>query len=323
MSRRAPVTTVRLGGRPDQPLLLLGPALGTSARALWAPAAEHLAEHFQVVAWDLPGHGTNTTPVEEPFTMAELAAGVLEAVGSMGGLQPPTVHYAGVDVGGVVGLHLVLDAPGRVATATLLATGAVAGGLDPLPAPGPVAGPTAEAGYAAVCGALAESDVRRRLRRVDAPVLAVAGADDATTPVGSVREVADGVQDGRLVVLDGAGHLAPADAPGEVARLVREHALGPLPTTVEELGRELRQLGGRGPGAPETGGLDPRSASLVALTASVVAGRHEDLADEARLARERGVSVDEIAELLLHTAHVCGVAVAEAALEVLRAELAG
>ena len=36
-------------------------------------------------------------------------------------------------------------------------------------------------------------------------------------------QIADGVADGRLVVLDGVAHLAPAEAPEVVARLIREH----------------------------------------------------------------------------------------------------
>ena len=59
------------------PLLLLGNSIGTSATALWAASAAFLGERFHVVAWDLPGHGRNTDPVSEGFSMAELAAGVM------------------------------------------------------------------------------------------------------------------------------------------------------------------------------------------------------------------------------------------------------
>lgn len=321
MSHRAPVTAVRLGGRPDQPLLLLGPALGTTAQATWAAAAGHLTEQFQVVAWDLPGHGTNTTPLEEPFTMAGLAAGVLEVVDTMsGGLQPPTFHYAGVDVGGAVGLQLLLDAPGRVESATLLATGATSGprGED---AP---TGVDAQ-GYAAVRAALAGSDVRRRLGRVAAPVLAVVGSGDPPARLEAMREIADGVPDGRLVVVEGLGHLTPLDAPAEVARLVREHALGPPDPTVDDLARELRAVAGPVPGGagPTGAGLDERSLALVTLAALVASGQHDSLPDEVRSARRLGVGVEEITDLLLETAHRCGVPLAEAAFDTVRSALAG
>ena len=44
-------------------------------------------------------------------------------------------------------------------------------------------------------------------------MLAVAGSDDLPTPPECLRRIASGVKDGRLVVLDGVGHLAPAEAP--------------------------------------------------------------------------------------------------------------
>jgi len=54
----SPVPTLAgtpLGGRG--PRLLVGPALGTSAATLWARCAAELADHFEVIGWDLPGHG--------------------------------------------------------------------------------------------------------------------------------------------------------------------------------------------------------------------------------------------------------------------------
>ena len=65
--------------RAELPLLVLGPSLGTSARSLWGDCATHLTDAFDVLAWDLPGHGHNRSVPEEPFTMAELAAGVLRS----------------------------------------------------------------------------------------------------------------------------------------------------------------------------------------------------------------------------------------------------
>jgi 3-oxoadipate enol-lactonase/4-carboxymuconolactone decarboxylase len=62
--------------------------------------------------------------------------------------------------------------------------------------------------------------VRDQLDRVRAPVLAVAGEHDAVTPVANLEEIAAGVPDGRLVVVDDAGHLVPAEAPVTTARLL-------------------------------------------------------------------------------------------------------
>ena len=81
----------------------------------------------------------------------------------------------------------------------------------------------------AVCEALAAFDVTDRLDEIDVPVLAVAGRLDQPTPPESLAAVADGVQQGRLEVLEDVAHLAPAEAPVEVARLLTDHAGGHRP----------------------------------------------------------------------------------------------
>ncbi|MGZ4436855.1 MAG: bifunctional 3-oxoadipate enol-lactonase/4-carboxymuconolactone decarboxylase PcaDC [Nocardioidaceae bacterium] len=372
------VTAVRLGGRPDLPLLVLGPSLGTSATTLWSAAAEHLARDFQVVAWDLPGHGTNRIPLDEDesVTIPSLAGDVLELVDSLAdGFGPARFHYAGDSVGGAVGLQLLLDAPQRVASATLLCTGARIGSPESwqervadLRATGTAGLVSASAarwfgpgfldrqpergsallhalqdadddGYAAVCGALATFDVRDRLGEITTPVLAVAGATDAVTPPSGLALVAEGVADGRLVVLDGVGHLAPVEAPEVVARLIREQAYGGperddmTVAQVREQGMAVRRevLGtehvDRATAAATDltsdfqefiteyawggiwtrPGLDRRSRSLVTLTALVARGHHEELAMHVRAARTNGVAVEEIKEVLLQTAIYCGV----------------
>ena len=207
-----------------------------------------------------------------------------------------------------------------------------------------------------MCGALAGFDVRHRLGRIAAPVLAVAGAEDLATPPDSLREIADGVQDGRLVVLDGVAHLAPVEAPAAVARLVRDHALGPVApgrdeltvAQVREAGMAVRRevLGDAHVDratAAATGltaelqelvteyawggiwtrpGLDRHSRSLIALTALVARGHHEELATHVRAARTNGVSVEEIKELLLQTAIYCGVPDATTAFRIAQSTLA-
>lgn len=279
------VTLVRLGGRPDQPLLVLGPALDAPAATLWSATAERLAAHFQVVGWDLPGQGTNTLAPTPDLGVAGLARSVLSAVDDLiGGFQPATFHYAGVSVGGAVGLQLMLDAPHRVASATLLSTGARIGAA------------TDEA-YAAVCGAPARFDVRHRLGRIAAPVLVVAGSVDDATPSEAMHQIADGVTRGRLVVLDGIAHHAPVQAPEEVARLVREHALGPAEPE------------------PEVG-LGERSRALVTLTALVVSGRLAELDPHLRAALTHGVSAGEIEELLHLAAADGGLPETEATLRI-------
>ena len=181
------ITAVRLTGarhRAELPLLVLGPSLGTSAAQLWAEASRGLTGDFDVVAWDLPGHGHNRALPEAPLTLAELAEGVLAVVDEIllqrdeaGG----SFAYVGEGVGGAVGLQLLLDQPRRVRDVVLL-------------------GPAARRGDAAPAAGLAAYDVS--------------------------EVAAGGVRPDGLVLLDGVAGLSAAEAPEEVARLVREHVLG-------------------------------------------------------------------------------------------------
>ena len=206
-----------------------------------------------------------------------------------------------------------------------------------------------------MCGALAEFDVRDRLAEIGAPVLAVAGAEDVATPVENLREIAEGVKDGRLVVLDGVAHLAPAEAPSVVARLLREHLLGEPASSDDRTVQEVRDAGmvvrrevlgdahvDRATAATTDftrdfqelitqyawgsiwtrPGLDRRSRSMITLTALVARGHHEELAMHVRAARTNGLSVEEIKEVLLQSAIYCGVPDANTAFRIAQQVLA-
>ena len=124
MSTVPSITATALGPPgPGKPLLLLGPAIGTTAGTLWTRCAAELAAEFEVLAWDLPGHG-RSAPATDGFSIAELAEGVLALV------EPGRpMLYAGDSMGAAVGLQLLLDHPDRVTAAALLCTGARIGSL--------------------------------------------------------------------------------------------------------------------------------------------------------------------------------------------------
>lgn len=384
------ITVVRLTGarhRSELPMLVLGPSLGTSAATLWTACAAGLTDAFDVVAWDLPGHGHNRGVPEEPFTMAELATGVLRVVDDVlteRGQPRGPFFYAGDSVGGAVGLQLLLDTPDRVAAAVLLCTGAQIGSADlwagrigqvsvsgtPVMVSGSAErwfGPgfvereperasallhalsdTVDEGYLQVCGALSAYDVRDQLGRITAPVLAVAGSVDVATPPDKLREIADGVKDGRYVELEGVAHLAPAEVPDVVARLLREHFLGEVPRAEESAGMSVRRevLGGAHVDRAIAGttdftrdfqelvtayawgdiwtrpGLDRRSRSMITLTALIARGHHEELAMHVHAALRNGLSVDELKEVILQSAIYCGVPDANTAFRIASGVLA-
>lgn len=241
-------------GRDSAPPLLLGPSLGTST-ALWDAVAPELATAHRVVRWDLPGHGRSPAELIGPgATVADLAGLVLALADALG---IDRFAYAGVSLGGAVGLHLAAHHPERVTSLALVCTSLHFGGADAwreraatvrreglaalaesaprrwftpgftvpvLVADHLAADPGA---YAACCDALAAYDLRDGVASITAPTLVLAGREDPATPPAHAREIADAVAGASLVELAGASHLAPAERPAAVSAALRAHFAGP------------------------------------------------------------------------------------------------
>ncbi|MER5386767.1 3-oxoadipate enol-lactonase [Streptomyces sp. NPDC002688] len=240
----------RAEGSATAPPLLLGPSLGTSY-ALWDKVAPELSVTHRVVRWDLPGHGGSPADLIGPgATVADLAALVLELADSLG---IERFSYAGVSLGGAVGLHLAVHHPERLSSLAVICSSAHFNGSKPWEERAelvrreglaPVAatadtrwftagftvpeliedhrGADPEA-YAACCDALAAFDIRDRLSSLTVPTLLIAGREDPATPPAHLREIADAVQGAALVEIPGASHLAPAQCPEAVLTALRAH----------------------------------------------------------------------------------------------------
>src|ERR1700712_5841751 len=112
-------------GAPNAELLVLGPSLGTTT-SLWLPPLEQLSENFRVLRFDLPGHG-DSPATTQPFTFAELGQAVLALVDAVGG---GSFHYAGVSMGGAIGLQLAADHPERLRSLSVICSGAKIGSAE-------------------------------------------------------------------------------------------------------------------------------------------------------------------------------------------------
>ncbi|SEE05570.1 4-carboxymuconolactone decarboxylase /3-oxoadipate enol-lactonase [Streptomyces sp. 2231.1] len=241
-------------GPASAPPLLLGPSLGTSL-ALWDGVAPELSAGHRVVRWDLPGHGGSAADLIGPgATVGDLAALVLDLADTLG---IDRFAYAGVSLGGAVGLHLAVHHPERLISLAVLCSSAHFGGEAPwreraervrreglgwlvesadarwftagysdprLVRDHRAADPEA---YAACCDALAAFDLRDRLAGITVPTLAVAGREDPATPPAHLREIADAVPAATLVELPRASHLAPAQCPRAVLTALRTQLDGP------------------------------------------------------------------------------------------------
>ena len=241
-------------GPEGAPVLVLGPSLGTDT-GLFDAQEDELCRTHRMIRYDLRGHGGSEV-VPGPCTVADLAGDVLALLDSLG---VDRFSYAGVSIGGAIGLELALRVPERLERLAVLASAARFAnaesyaeraqqvraegtdflvpsrtGLwftaefaerDPAEAQRLVAmlRSTPAEGYAACCDAIAEFDVRDRIGEIAAPTLVLAGAEDPATTPELMRELAEGIPGARFVVVPGAGHLPNATHPAEVNAELRSH----------------------------------------------------------------------------------------------------
>lgn len=244
-------------GPEGAPTVVLSNSLG-STRAMWDRVVPGLAEHFSVLRYDTRGHGGSEV-LPGPATLDGLVDD-LETLLDELGLE--RVHAVGLSLGGSTVLRLAAREPDRVDRVVALCTsawfgpslpwheraalvrtdgtGAVASAVvqrwyspgflaretDRVAAAEAMVAATPAEGYAAACEAIADLDLRPDLASITAPVLAIAGADDPATPPDALRAIAEGVRDGRLLVVPDSAHLACDEQPETITAAILEHLGG-------------------------------------------------------------------------------------------------
>lgn len=217
---------------------------------MWDGVVAALGGRCRVLRHSFPGHdGTPVLP--GPCSLASLGAGLLDL------LDAHDVHSAvccGLSLGGMTGLWLAAQAPERVSSlivcctaldpmpsrqawldrAALVRAAGMAAIADQIPQrwftpdfiarqPAVVRGAmdtllaTDPEGYAACGEAIAAMDLRSALGSVKAPTLVIAGQADLAAPPWLAATCARGIAGSRLRVIRGASHLAPVQAPRQVA----------------------------------------------------------------------------------------------------------
>ncbi|MER5969178.1 4-carboxymuconolactone decarboxylase [Streptomyces sp. NPDC002055] len=243
----------RIDGPQDAPVLVLGPALGTTWH-MWDRQVPELTRHWRVLRYDLPGHGG--APAYPAPAVTDLADRLLATLDELG---IERFGYAGCSIGGAIGADVALRHPRRVAALALVSTAGRFGtadeyrqrgvivrtnGLDPIARSVPErwftpAFATAQQAivdwsvqmvrttdpgcYIACCEALAAFDVRGDLGRLAVPTLVLAGAEDQVTSPADARVLVAGIPDARLALVPGTSHLAPVEQPGAVTDLLVRH----------------------------------------------------------------------------------------------------
>jgi 3-oxoadipate enol-lactonase len=216
-------------------------------RTSWGPQLRQLGDHFRCIAWDMPGYG-DSDPLT-PLTYSGIAQRLIDLVDLLGAEQ---VDLVGLSFGGMHALHTALGFPDRIRRMVLADTspafgmdgttredwtrsrlapidagGVPADGADrvidmitAVTLTGQIRAEMAESfthisadGFRAAVHCLPDNDVRADLHRIEQPTLVVVGELDEEKPVSYAQVLHDGLANSRLHVIDGVGHLSPAEAP--------------------------------------------------------------------------------------------------------------
>jgi 3-oxoadipate enol-lactonase len=242
-----------LEGPEDAPVLVLSNSLG-STLGMWDDQAPVLRERFRLLRYDQRGHGDSPVP-SGPYKIEDLGR---DALALLDRLDIERASFCGLSIGGLVGMWLAGEAPERVERLVLCCTaarfdsdfydarahkvrsegvGSIADVVlerwftpefraarpETVEWAGDMLRGTPTEGYAGCCEVLRDADMRSRLGEIRAPTLVVAGAEDPAATVDQAEEIRDSIPGARLVVIEGAAHLANVEQPEGVTREILNH----------------------------------------------------------------------------------------------------
>jgi 3-oxoadipate enol-lactonase len=240
-------------GPEDAPVLVLSNSLGTTLD-MWEPQLA-LADAFRLVRYDTRGHGGSPAP-DGDYELADLGGDVIELLDHLGVEQ---AHFAGISLGGMVGMWLGTYARDRVDRLVLISTSSRLGPPEGwrdrartvrAQGTGAIVDATLERwlsaefrrrepatvarikamfegiddeGYARCCGAIERMNLTPTLPGILAPTLVIAATDDPATPPQHARIIANAIPGARLEILEPGRHLLNIERADEVTALIREH----------------------------------------------------------------------------------------------------
>jgi pimeloyl-ACP methyl ester carboxylesterase len=227
----------------------------------WARQVERLASDFTVYTVDLRGQGrSETTPEQAGYDLwnqAEDVYGLIQGLGIAG------CHYAGLSMGGMIGMRMLLRHPGTVRSLALVDTSA-----DPEPEAGrditEAFATTLESGFleqivpsmpaiwygdefvaahpevvdawadrwraadqrglALACrGVCRRDDISDQVSALRLPTMVIHGTADVPVEPHHAERLASLIPGAELRWIEGAGHMSCIDHPEEVGALLSEH----------------------------------------------------------------------------------------------------
>lgn len=235
-----------LSGKKDGPFVILSHSLGSSL-VMWNPQMKALEPHFQVLRYDIRGHGRSEAP-PGAYTLELLGE---DAVALLDVLEIEKVHWVGLSMGGMIGQSVALNYPKRLQSLALCDTGAAIAPeaqpiwqerIDAVREKGVESQlePTMERwftptflnlnpnmlgvirkeflatpaqGYLGCIYAIRKLNYLDRLSIIKIPALIMVGEDDPGTPVSASEAMHQRIPSSKLVIIKSACHLSNVEQP--------------------------------------------------------------------------------------------------------------
>jgi len=230
-----------LSGKKGNPVVVLSHSLASSL-VMWNPQMDVLNSHFQVLRYDMRGHGKSDI-TSGPYTLEFLADDV---IGLLDALKIDRVHYVGLSIGGMIGQSLALNHAHRLRSLALCDTAAVFPAeaqplwqerIDKALSKGmevqvdetmerwftpsflkqrpPMVEiirkeilVTSVQGYIGCAEAIRKLNYLDRLSEIKLPTLIMVGEDDPGTPVSASEAIHQHLSNSKLFILPSARHLS-------------------------------------------------------------------------------------------------------------------
>jgi len=240
-----------LTGPQDGAPLVLIHALGTSA-AIWDDLLPLLPPTLRILRFDLRGHGASDVP-PGPYAMGAL---IRDTERLMDHFALRDAVVLGLSIGGLIAQGLAVKRLDLVRAMILSNTAAKigrpeqwqdriaairAGGMSALhdatmerwlgrkwqdnpalPRLSKLFLNTNPEGWSGCASAIAGTDFYETTATLTLPTLAIAGANDASTPPDLIRETADLIKGHRFALIRKAGHIPPVERPAEYAAVITQ-----------------------------------------------------------------------------------------------------
>ena len=246
----------RLEGNAGLPLLMLSHSIGAD-HAMWDPQVPDLLPCFQILRYDIRGHGASDAPAGD-YSIAQLGQDALSLADFLG---LGKFAFCGISLGGAIGQWLASNAPARLSKLVLAntspefgppanwesrrttvlreGTAAIADlAMSRFFSPESLASSSAASlrsvllgadrtGYAGCCAALRDFKHTTNLPQIQVATLVIGGDRDVSTPWTGNGEILAGQIPGARAVHLPAAHLSNLERPRSFSAALLDFLLPP------------------------------------------------------------------------------------------------